>query len=36
MSNKKIDFGMVGLGVKDKNLLLKIADKGYLGIEEDF
>ena len=28
MSNKKIDFGMAGWGVKDKKLLLNITDKG--------
>lgn len=37
MSVKKIDFGMVGLGVMGKNLLLNIAGQGYsvIGLDRD-
>ena len=35
MSDKKVDFGMVGLGVMGKNLLLNIAEKGFSGIGLD-
>ncbi len=37
MSGKNIDFGMVGLGVMGKNLLLNIAGQGYsvIGLDRD-
>lgn len=37
MSEKNIDFGMVGLGVMGKNLLLNIAGQGYsvIGLDRD-
>ncbi len=37
MSNKQADFGMVGLGVMGKNLLLNIAEKGFsvAGLDKD-
>ncbi|HSU29387.1 MAG TPA: NAD(P)-binding domain-containing protein, partial [Chitinophagaceae bacterium] len=35
MNNGSFDLGMIGLGVMGRNLLLNVADHGYLGIGYD-
>ena len=37
MTNPKFDFGMIGLGVMGRNLLLNMADHGFnvIGFDKD-